>query len=118
MKFLNNLFKKEKKPVDIFEGGKIIQVEDMNIGERMSTLIDYSLANNLVILAGNQGKIDALKSKSEDVNVIGFAKNFTKHLNNIDLSNGVLIDESVEPEMVEYLTLNFDVKIRGGYQKG
>jgi hypothetical protein len=116
MKLFKNLF--NKKPSDIFEGGKIIRVEDANIGERMSILIDYSLANSLVILAGNQGKIDAFKSKSENVTVIGFSNNFTKHLNNIDLSNGVLIDESVAPEMVEYLTLNFDVKIRGGYQRG
>jgi hypothetical protein len=115
MKFLKNLF--GKKEIDIFEGGKIIPVEDMNIGERLSTLVEYSLANDIIILAGNQNKINAFKEKSEDVKVVGFAKGYTKHLKNYDLSNGVLIDESVPHEMLEYLALNFDIKIRGGYTR-
>lgn len=115
MDFLKRIFGKKSKPS--LGDGSMIEVNDMNIGERIKALTEYALVNDVTILAGAQDVIDAFKNESNDVKVIGFAKNFTKHLHDIDLSNGVLIDESIESEMLEYLALNFDVKILGGYRR-
>lgn len=113
MGFLKKLFKKETP----FEG-KLLKVEGSK-ADRVIELSDYAMINKIVVLVGNQEMIDIYKKRYEDIEVYGFAKNFTKHLEKIDAENGVLIDESVETDMVDYLRLSFpNIKIVGGYTKG
>lgn len=114
MRFLKKFFKKE-----LFKNNEIISVDnEITEMERQKRLIELAEEKGYTILVGNQKMIDIYNHKTGVTNVVGFAKNYTKHLDKLDLSNGVLIDESVEPDMIDILKSEFnDIKIRGGYTR-
>lgn len=80
-------------------GKKEVKLEKDN----ETSLVDFSVDYNIPILVGSQERINALKEINTNVDTIGFAKNFTKLVASLDLPNGVIVDNSVDPEMVEYL---------------
>lgn len=99
--------------------GKLVKVNDTHRGIGKTTmLIERSLKFNMPILVGNQEQIDIIKYMNPDVEVIGFAPNFTRSVVGRTFSNGVLIDESVADEMVEHLQKAYPnaIKIKGGFR--
>lgn len=114
MSIFKKLFKKgDSNP---FKDGLLVTVTDDNINKRTDIMIDCATKNNLTILCGNQSRIDDYKIRSVNIQVVGFANNFTKHLKEIELN--VLIDESVANNMITTLRNAFpNIKIYGGYIK-
>lgn len=100
----------------LFRGGRLVKVKDNRVAERQAILINLALENDWVILCGNQTKIDTYKKTDNSVRVAGFAPNFTKHIT--AFTNGVLIDETLSPEMIDTLQMSFpEIPIQGGFIK-
>lgn len=109
-KLFGKLFKKK---IVIHE--KLVEVKDDKYEERMDALISFSLENGTPILAGSQERIDQYNARHSQVHVVGFTPKFTKHvLENINTINGVVLDETVLPQMQVILKEN-NIAIRGGF---
>lgn len=99
--------------------GKLIYINASHakVG-KTSLLIDRSIKYDIPILVGNQAEIDNIKDRNEDVKVFGYAPNFTKHIYSGSFPNGVLIDESVDNDLVKHLKKAYPnaIKIQGGFR--
>lgn len=76
-------------------------------------MIDKAIKYDIPIIVGNQQRINAIKRNGNPCEVFGFAKGFTKGVLGQEFPNGILIDESVDPELIPKLKARF--KIRGGF---
>lgn len=104
-KFISNLFSDEVKEVvreDIEDYGYIYTYEQ---------LIEKSVSENVPILVGNQHTFNELKARNPKVEVYGFAPNFTLHVKNRDFPNGVLVDSSVQRNLLKELS-DREIEIR------
>lgn len=98
--------------------GKLIKVDERHrrVG-KTTMMVKMSVKKNIPILVGSQNHIYLIKQYNENAEVYGFAKNFTKNVVGRRFPNGVLIDESVDPDMVKLLQKQYPnaIKIRGGF---
>ena len=96
---------------------KLIKVDERHRGiGKTYMLIERAIKYDIPIIAGNQAEIDYIKRYGNPVSVYGLAPNFTIHMQGHKFPNGVLIDDSVLPEMVEWLMENKpEIRIRGGF---
>lgn len=102
-----------KKKVVIHE--QLVEVTDNRDEERMDALISFSLENGTPVLVGSQERIDQYIARHPQVHAVGFTPKFTKHvLENINTINGVVLDETVLPQMQLILKEN-NIAIRGGF---
>jgi hypothetical protein len=93
---------------------KLILVDERHRGiGKTYMMIERAIKHDIPIIAGNQPTIDSIKRLANVVEVYGFAPNFTKSVIGKQFPNGVLIDESVKPELIPELQARF--KIRGGF---
>jgi hypothetical protein len=116
MGLFKKLFGKKEKPVEVIkEVVEEVKVEPAKVDlpkSNVASLVSFAVSYNIPILVGNQNRINLLKDIEPDVECIGFAKNFTKHVTDTEFENGVLIDKTVDPELVEFLKENFpNIKI-------
>jgi hypothetical protein len=94
---------------------KLIKVDDRHRGVgKTYMMIEKAIKHDIPILAGSQKHVDLIKRSANVVEVYGLAKNFTIHIRGKQFPNGVLIDESVDPEMIEFVKAN-NIHIRGGF---
>jgi hypothetical protein len=94
---------------------KLIKVDERHRGVgKTYMMIEKAIKYDIPILAGTQRHVDLIKRSANVVDVYGFAKNFTIHIKGKTFPNGVLIDESVDPEMLAELRAN-NIRIRGGF---
>lgn len=94
---------------------KLIKVDDRHRGVgKTYMMIDRAIKEDIAILAGNQDAINLIKRNANSVDVYGFAPNFTRHVDGVRFPNGVMIDESVKPEMIKELEAR-RIRIRGGF---
>ena len=96
---------------------KLIKVDERHhgIGKTYMT-IDRAMKLNIPIIVGSQKEIDMVKRFANTVEVYGFARNFTAKVLNQSFPDGVLIDDSVDPELISLLESQFT--IRGGFIQG
>lgn len=93
---------------------KLIKVDERHRGiGKTYMMIEKSIKYNIPIIAGNQRTIDVIKRNGNPCVVYGFAKNFTHQVLGKKFPNGIIIDESVDPSLIEELRKKFD--IRGGF---
>ncbi len=97
--------------------GKLIEIKEIYCGvERKTILIDRAKELDIIIVAGSQLAIDDFKDIDGKVKVIGFSRGFTMQLRISDTSNGVLIDDSVSKDLLEYLKSELpEIEIKGGF---
>lgn len=96
---------------------KLIKVDDRhrNVGKTYM-MIERAIKHNIPIVAGSQMQADNIRRNGNPVEVIRLAKGFTIELKGKrkDLTNGVMIDESVDPEMIDFIKAE-GITIRGGF---
>jgi hypothetical protein len=93
---------------------KLIKVDERHRGiGKTYMMIEKAIKHDIPIIAGNQRQIDTIKRTANVVEIYGFAKNFTKTVEGMRFPNGILIDESVDPELIPKLKARFE--IRGGF---
>lgn len=93
----------------------LIKVDDRHRGiGKTYMMIEKAIKYDIPILAGNQMQVDEIKRNANVVEVYGFSKNYTISIKGRDFPNGVLIDESVNPEMLPML-ISKGIVIRGGF---
>lgn len=99
--------------------GEMIQVTDKLQGIELSKiLVEQSLKRNAPILVGNQKALDYFRGLSREIDIYGFADNYTIHLSTRDFPNGVLIDESIADDALEILNQRFEnIEVKGGLRK-
>lgn len=88
MEFFKKLFRRKKS---------------FKLGEDTIETVKFAVENNIPILVGSQSRIDYLKEISQEVEVYGFAKNFTTHISRREFPNGIIVDSSVKEDMVNLL---------------
>jgi hypothetical protein len=94
---------------------KLIKVDDRHRGVgKTYMMIERAIKHDIPIIAGSQRHIDLIKRFGNPVDVYGLAPNFTIHVQGKRFPNGVMIDESVKPEMIDWLKGN-NIRIRGGF---
>jgi hypothetical protein len=93
---------------------QLVLVDDRHRGiGKTYMMIERAIKHDIPIIAGSQQQMDAIKRMGNVVEVYGFAPNFTKGVLGKEFPNGILIDESVKPELIAELKARF--KIRGGF---
>jgi hypothetical protein len=107
MSFFKKLFgKKDRQPTvsEIVEKSEVKPLEVKS--DNPVALAERSVNENIPILAGSQARIDFYKEISPDIEVYGFAKNYTKSVLSTELPNGVIVDRSIDEEMIQVLRDN------------
>ncbi|AYP68299.1 hypothetical protein PQE75_gp180 [Bacillus phage vB_BcoS-136] len=96
---------------------ELIKVDDRTRGIGKTTMmIELAKKKDYGVVVGNQQIITVINNydKDKNIRIYRLGKNFT-----IDIkgkSDNVLIDESVEPEMIDFLKREYPrIKIRGGF---
>ena len=79
-------------------------------------MIERSIKLNIPIVVGNQAMADHIKRNGNPVEVIRLAKGYTLEIKGKgrDFPNGVMIDDSVSPKMVN-IVADEGIVIRGGF---
>jgi hypothetical protein len=120
LEYYNSFWYRFTKPVKRFwfrfllSNSKLIKVDDRHRGVgKTYMMIERAIKYDIPIIAGSQQQMDLIKRMANTVDVYGFAPNFTRGVLGKQFPNGVLIDESVKPEMIPELKARF--KIRGGF---
>jgi hypothetical protein len=107
--FTRWLFKRRLKK------GHLIYVDNKHRGIGKTTmLVNLSIKNKIPIIVGSQQDWGNLKYMNHNLDLVRLAKNFTFEVKGREFPNGVLVEESVEPEMIEWLK-EHNIKIRGGF---
>lgn len=120
MEYYNSFWYRFTKPIKrawfkfLLINNKLIKVDERHRGIGKSyMMIERAVKHNIPIIAGGQTQIDYIKRMANVVEVYGFAPNFTKGVLGKKFPNGVLVDESVDPELIPELEARF--RIRGGF---
>ena len=108
--------KKIKELKEKLEHGELIQINDNNI-DTLSLLVDCAERHNLGIVVGSQMKVNAIKNMNENIRIYRLAKNFTFEVKKAD-NDCILIDESIDLEMIKWLKQQPNITICGGFIKG
>ena len=108
--------KKIKELKEKLEHGELIQINDNNI-DTLSLLVDCAERHNLGIVVGSQMKANAIKNMNENIRIYRLAKNFTFEVKKAD-NDCILIDKSVDLEMIKWLKQQPNITICGGFIKG
>jgi hypothetical protein len=87
--------------------------KDRGVGKTY-ILIERALKECLPIVVGTQMEYNYIKRNANPVEVIRFKKGYTLEIIGKKFPNGVLIEESIDKEEVEYLKFE-GIKIRGGF---
>jgi hypothetical protein len=95
--------------------GKLIEVDEKSVGiGKTYMMIELAIKKNIPVIAGSQMAIDNIKRHGNPVEVFGLAPNYTIAVKGKVFPNGVLIDDSVNPEMIQWLK-DEEIVIRGGF---
>jgi hypothetical protein len=93
----------------------LIKVDDRHRGiGKTYMMIERAIKYDIPIVAGSQQHIDLIKRFGNPVDVYGLSPDFTSHIQKKQFPNGVMIDESLKPEMITWLK-NRGINIRGGF---
>lgn len=110
MNLIKNVLLKKK-----FKNGIIIPIDKLSYQqERDKFLVGYSIENNIPIVISQQKRWSDLKYININVKLYRLAENFTLEVKKAEVKE-VLIDESVDIEMITWLKDN-NIKICGGFQ--
>lgn len=114
MGFLKKLMIKNK-----LKKGQLITVDEVADQQlRDELLVSYAVDNNIPIVVGEQKRWSELRKASTDIVILRLAQGFTFEVKNAVLNNGLLIDESVDMEMVRWLLdmqMSDKLVVRGGF---
>jgi hypothetical protein len=100
----------------LLKQNKLVTVDSRHRGVgKTYMLIDRAMKLNAPIIVGNQEQLSLIKRSANTVEVCGIAKNYTKEILRYKFPNGVLIDDSVDPEMIPFIRANY--KILGGFME-
>jgi hypothetical protein len=120
IEYYNSFWYRFTKPVKriwfkfLLSQNQLIKVDDRHRGiGKTYMMIERAMKYDIPIIAGSQQQMNLIKRMGNVVEVYGFAPNFTKGVLGNKFPNGVLIDESVKPELIPELKARF--KIRGGF---
>jgi len=107
--------KQIKKFKEQLKHGELIAInKDYNDIDTLDLLIDCAKHHNLGIVVGSQMKANAIKNMNENIRIYRLAKNFTFEIRKAD-NDCILIDESVDLEMIEWLKQQPNITICGGF---
>lgn len=110
MSFLKNMQIKNK-----WKKGRMVETAILpDSQDRDELLVNYAVANNIPIIISKQSRWDELKYVDINVQLIRLAKNFTIEFRDREFPNGVLIDETVNIEMISWLKTE-KIRISGGF---
>lgn len=96
--------------------GKLVAVsytKHRGIG-KTTMLVEKSIKEDIPIVVGTQRNADEIQTINKDAVIIRLAQGFTFELKGRTFPNGVLIDESLDPKMINEIMLN-GIAIRGGF---
>jgi hypothetical protein len=97
--------------------GVLIKVDDRHRGfGKTRIIIDKAIRDNMAIVVGTQRMSNIISENYNDIKIIRLAKNFTLEIRGTaeNYEEGVLIDDSVDPELIPKLVEN-GFKICGGF---
>jgi hypothetical protein len=79
-------------------------------------MVNLATKNGLAIVTGSQESANVISNLNKDIKIIRLAEKFTIEIRgqSENYPNGVLIDESVKPELIRLVTAH-GFKIRGGF---
>ncbi|MFS0905852.1 hypothetical protein AB3N02_22775 [Priestia aryabhattai] len=98
----------------IFESGKLIKAKKSYRGiGKTNMLIKKAQEDGLTIIVGSQQAYDEIKGLTQFVNVLRLKKGYTVELKG--KAGGILLDESLDLYMVEWLKKQKEWEIRGGF---
>ena len=96
----------------------LIVINDSHRGIGKTTmLIKRSMKHNAPIVVGNQNHWNLIKDIEINTQVYRLAENFTIDFKGKSFPNGVLIDESIDKKMIDWIKDN-NIEIRGGFVYG
>lgn len=107
--------KKIKELKEKLEHGELITISNNDI-DTLSLLVGCAERHNLGIVVGNQMKFNAIKDMNKNIRIYRLAKNFTFEVRGAK-DDCVLIDESVDLEMIEWLKQQPNITVCGGFIK-
>ena len=94
---------------------RLIKVDERHRGiGKTYMMIERAIKEDIPIVVGNQMEANLIKRDGNPVEVLRLAKNFTIDFKGKQFPNGVMIDESVDPDMISFLKER-NIKIRGGF---
>lgn len=107
--------KKIKELKEKLEHGELITISNNDI-DTLPLLAECAERHDLGIVVGSQMKANAIKNMNENIRIYRLAKNFTFEIRKAD-NDCILIDESVDLEMIEWLKQQPNITICGGFIK-
>lgn len=123
MEYYNSFWYRFTKPIKRFwfkfllSRGKLIKVDDRHRGVgKTYMMIEKAIKEDIPIVVGSQNHADIIKRNGNPVEIIRLADGFTIEIKGRrrELTNGVLIDESVDPKMIPLIE-GEGIEIRGGF---
>lgn len=94
---------------------KLIKVDERHRGVgKTYMMIERAIKEEIPIVVGRQDVAYHIKRNGNSVEVVRLAKNFSIDIEGRRFPNGVMIDESVDPELIPKLESR-RIKIRGGF---
>lgn len=94
---------------------KLIKVDERHRGiGKTYMMIERAIEKNIPIVVGSQQQADNIKRNGNPVEVVRMAKNFSIDIEGRKFPNGVMIDESLDEDMIKEIKAR-KIRIRGGF---
>ena len=95
----------------------LVKVDERHRGVGKSTMLaERAIKKDMTIVVGTQTAYNHLKEINKNVKILRLAHNFSIEVRGMEKNhpNGVLIDESLEKDLIEFL-LDNNYEIKGGF---